>query len=337
MMRDGSSALPFVSVIMPVYNETAFITRSVNAVMSQDYLQSRYEVIVADGMSNDGTREVLRTLQARHTTLVVIDNPGKIVATGLNLATRISRGEIVVRVDGHCEIAPDYLTKCVRHIMNDDVDAVGGSVTTVGLTRTAMAIAAAMSSRFGVGGAAFRTTTGKTVHADTVPFPAYKRSTIALAGEYDEEQVRNQDDEYNYRLRALGCKVLLAGDVQSLYFSRASFRSLGRQYFGYGYWKVRVLQKHPRQMMARQFVPPSLVLVLLLCAVGAPFIHTALMSLAVIAGSYASAVFAAALDAASPKRVAMVPLFLAAFPVLHLSYGAGFLVGIAKFWKRWLR
>ncbi len=322
---------------MPVHNEAAFVTRSVNAVMSQDYPQDRFEVIVADGISNDGTREVLRTLQARHTALVVIDNPGKIVATGLNLATRVSRGDIIVRVDGHCEIAPDYLTTCVHHIMNDGVDVVGGSVTTVGLTRTAMAIAAAMSSRFGVGGAAFRTTAGRTMQADTVPFPAYKRSTISLAGEYDEEQVRNQDDEFNYRIRALGGKLLLAGDVRSLYFSRASFRSLGRQYFGYGYWKVRVLQKHPRQMMARQFVPPSFVLVLLLCSAGAPFIHAGLMSLAVIAGSYATAVFAAALDAALPKRAAMVPLFLAAFPVLHLSYGAGFLVGIAKFWKRWLR
>ena len=336
MVRDGSSALPFVSVVMPVQNEAVYIARSVEAVMSQDYPPGRFEVIVADGMSTDGTRDVLKRFQACHANLVVIDNPGRIVATGLNLATRLSQGEVIVRVDGHCEIASDYLMKCVCHILNDKVDVVGGSLTTVGLTQTAKAIAVAMSSRFGVGGAAFRTTKGKTMPADTVPFPAYRRSTMVLAGDYDEEQVRNQDDEYNYRIRSLGLKLLLAGDVNSQYFSRLSFRSLGRQFFGYGYWKVPVMQKHPGQMMARQFVPPSFVLALLLCVLGAPFIAAARLSLEFILGSYAAAAFAAAAGALPLKRVAMLPLVVAAFPVLHLSYGAGFLIGVAKFWKRWL-
>jgi glycosyltransferase involved in cell wall biosynthesis len=335
MPHDDSVTLPLVSVVMPVKNERLYIARSVSAVMNQDYPHDRYEVIIADGMSEDGTRPVLESLRAQYSNLVVIDNGRGIVATGLNLATKVARGEIIVRVDGHCEIARDYLSSCVRHIMNDKIDAVGGSVTTVGLTRTAMAIAAAMSSRFGVGGAAFRTMAGKTMPSDTVPFPAYKKSTISRAGDYDEEQVRNQDDEYNYRIRALGGTLLLAGDVRSLYYSRASFRSLGNQYFGYGFWKVRVLQKHPRQMMARQFVPPSFVLAVLLSALAGPFIHGALTAFGIISGSYLLAAFGAAFLSAFPKRVGMFHLFLVAFPVLHISYGIGFLVGMGVFWKRW--
>src|SRR4030095_7407833 len=162
------------------------------------------------------------------------------VATGLNGALREARGEIVVRVDGHCEVAPDYLRCCVSHLVHDGVEAVGGPLETIGESVIARAIATAMSFRFGVGGSAFRVVKSGTQFTDTVAFPAYTRAVIDRAGPFDEELVRNQDDEYNYRLRKLGVKILLAADVRSRYYSRATLRKLGSQYFQYGYWKVRV-------------------------------------------------------------------------------------------------
>ena len=256
----ATCGIPLVSVVMPVRNEERFILHSVGAVLSQDYSAYRMEVLIADGMSTDGTRDILEQLAARDPRLRIIDNPGRIVATGLNASIATARGDIIIRVDGHCEVAPDYVRRCVNHILEDDVDGVGGYVETIGQTYMARVIARAMSSTFGVGGVAFRTGGGRSLLADTIPFPAFRRDAMERAGQYDEEFIRNQDDEYNYRLRKLGAKLLLAADVRSRYFSRSTLRSLWRQYYEYGFWKVRVLQKHPHQMSARQFVPAAFLI-----------------------------------------------------------------------------
>ncbi|HEX9004828.1 MAG TPA: glycosyltransferase family 2 protein, partial [Blastocatellia bacterium] len=253
---------------MPVRNEADYIANSLGAVLEQDYPADLMEIIVADGMSTDATREVVRSLQARFPNVRLIDNPGKIAPTGLNRAINEARGDIIVRVDGHCEIEPDYVRRSVEHLQNDGphgrVDGVGGPIETIGETAMAEVIAAAMSSSFGVGGSAFRTVKGRTMLTDTIAFPTYTREIIERGGEYDEELVRNQDDEYNYRLRKMGANLLLASDVRSRYYSRGTLKKLFKQYFQYGFWKVRVLQKHPRQMSLRQFVPPLFVSSLLL-------------------------------------------------------------------------
>ena len=277
---------PFISVLMPVRNETAFIQRSLAAVLAQDYPRDRMEIVIADGLSTDGTREAIKAVQLRNPNVILIGNPGKIVSTGLNAALRVAKGEIIIRVDGHCEIATDYVSRCVSHLADPNVDCVGGPLETIGETYPARAIAAAMSSSFGVGGSAFRVGTREAKFVDTVAFPGFRRETIQRAGPFDEELVRNQDDEYSYRVRKLGGRILLAPDIQSRYYSRASFRKLWKQYFQYGYWKVRVLQKHSRQMSARQFVPPLFVIALLLLCVTAPFFVVSKWSLIATAGAY---------------------------------------------------
>jgi succinoglycan biosynthesis protein ExoA len=327
--------LPFVSVIMPVRNEGKFITECLDAVMGQDYPPDRLEVFIVDGMSTDSTPGIVRSYQGRRIPLRLLENPGKIVPKGMNVALRETKGEIIVRVDGHCKIAPDYVRRCVDHIRTDHVDGVGGPVRTMGGTRTARVIALAMSSPFGVGGSAFRTMSDRTMLADTVPFPAYTRSIVERAGPYDEELVRNQDDEYNYRLRKLGAKLLLAADVRSEYYSRSSIGSLWRQYFQYGYWKVRVLQKHPRQMKMRQFVPAAFVALLALALLAAPWGPGGLWALGFVAGSYCAANLCAGFLTARKESLSMVPLLVVAFATLHVSYGLGFLSGLAKFRNRW--
>jgi len=326
-----------VSIVMPVRNEAAFIGRGLTAVLGQDYSCDRLEILVLDGMSTDGTRAIVEELGRGHPqiSLRLIDNPGMIVPTGMNIALGQARGDIIVRVDGHCEIAPDYVKRCVEHIAKDGVDGVGGSVDTVGGTRAAVVIAVAMSTRFGVGDSAFRTESGKTALADTVPFPAYTRSVIRMAGGYDEELVRCQDDEYNYRLRELGAKLLLAADVRSKYYSRASLRSLWKQHFQYGFWKVRVMQKHPKQMRPRQFVPPLFALCLCLCLCLSFLFPWGWVCLAATAGSYALANLAASAVTASKKGWRYITLLPVVYAVLHVSYGLGFLVGLVRFWNRW--
>jgi succinoglycan biosynthesis protein ExoA len=328
--------MPFVTIIMPIRNEAAFIARCLGAVLAQDYPAERLEVIVADGLSTDGTQDIVQSFQNRFHNLRLIDNTGISAPFGLNTALRQSMGEIVIRVDGHCEIAPDYVTRCVQHLQQRSVDCVGGPIETVGETSGARAIALAMSSTFGVGGAAFRTVKDRKFEVETVAFPAYTRRAIEKAGLFDEELIRNQDDEYNYRLRGLGGRILLCPDIHSRYYSRSSLRSLWSQYFQYGYWKVRVMQKHPGQMRLRQFVPPLFVAILLVSLPLALLPVAGRWVFASITGSYIVAnLVAATLLGARKGNWRLLPLLPLTFIVLHLAYGSGFLFGIIRFWRRW--
>lgn len=320
---------------MPVRNEAGFIARSLGCVLTQDYPSERLEVIVADGRSTDATRELVQTWQQQHPNLRLVDNPGQIAPTGLNAAITHARGEIIVRVDGHCEIAPDYVRNCVKHLLADGVEGVGGPLETIGTTPMAQAIAAAMSSPFGVGGSAFRTIKGRTLLTDTVAFPAYTRAALERAGRFDEEMVRNQDDEYNYRLRKLGGRILLAADVRARYFSRSSLQSLFKQYFQYGYWKVRVLQKHPRQMSARQFAPPLFVAALGFSLITAFLSFGGVLLAAAIVVSYLFANLTASVLTAVQHGWRYLFLLPPVFLTLHLSYGAGFIAGLIKFARHW--
>lgn len=325
---------PFVSVVMPVRNEGNFIRDSVSALLHQDYEPQRLEIIVADGMSTDATRDILYELSKSvdGPSLQVIDNPRQIFSTGFNRGVAAARGDVIVMMGGHTVVDPDYVSKAVEALISHGADCVGGFIETVALDAASEVIAIAMSSKFGVGGVAFRTMRNELREVDTVAFGAYRRTTIDRLGPVDEELVRNQDDEFNYRLRSAGGRILLVPSIKSRYYSRSSLGKLARQYFGYGFWKVRVMQKHHGQMQPRHFVPPLFVAAVL--GAGAlsfwrswPFL--------VLLGSYGSACLLAA--AAVSRRVGSKYFFKLPwiFMILHISYGAGFLVGLVRFGGRW--
>lgn len=323
---------PFVSVIMPVRNEAEFIERSLGSVLGQDYPADRMEVIVADGMSDDGTRELVRAAAGRDGRVRLVDNEGRIAPTALNAALAGARGTIIVRVDGHTEIASDYVRQCVLELERTGADNVGGRMEAEGSGTVRRAIAAATGSPFGVGGARFHYSEAEE-WVDTVYLGAWRRVTFDSLGLFDEELVRNQDDEFNYRLRAAGGRILLSPKIRSCYYGRSSLSSLARQYFQYGFWKVRVSQKHPRQMRLRQFVPPLFVLALLVAAAAAlafPSAPAARLPLAGLAALYLAADLVAA--AVEARRQKVNPVLLAfVYPILHLAYGSGFLAGLFRF------
>jgi succinoglycan biosynthesis protein ExoA len=325
---------PFVSVIMPVRNEADFIEQSLGSVLAQNYPHDRLEIIIADGRSTDETVELIKNLKKQTAIpVLIVDNPERIAPTGLNRAIAVAKGDIIVRVDGHCEIDRDYVANCVRHLVEKKAEGVGGPIETIGETLQAQAIAVAMSSRFGVGGSAFRTVNDREMQVDTVAFPGYTREILKKAGAFNEELVRNQDDEYNYRIRKLGGRILLAPDIRSRYYSRSSFRSLWRQYFQYGYWKVRVLQLHPKQMSVRQFVPFVFVASLIsLTLLGFLWDFRPLLALLAL---YGAANLLATVKASSGIRAAGLPYVSLAYAILHFSYGLGFLSGLVAFRGKW--
>ncbi len=293
------------------------------------------EIILVDGMSTDGTREIGKRYQELYNNIRLIDNPGKIVPTGMNEALRLAKGNLIIRVDGHCVVEPDYVANCERHIQEHGLEGVGGPMRTVGEDLISEVIALAMSSKFGVGNSSFRTESGLTKLADTVPFPAYTREIMQRVGLYDEELVRNQDDEYNYRIREAGGRILLAEDVRSTYYSRGTYGKLWKQYFQYGYWKVRVMQKHPLQMSLRQFVPPIFVLTICLALVASLVFPWGWILLAALIGAYGIAALIASGMIAKSNGWHLLGLIPLAFVIIHVSYGSGFLIGMVKFWNCW--
>ncbi len=327
--------LPFVSVIMPVRNEAKYIERSLGAVLAQDYPADRMEVIVADGMSEDGTREIIANLKFQNPssngnspTVKVIDNPKKIVAAGLNRAIEASRGEIIVRVDGHCEIVQNYVSRCVGQLLSSGADGVGGVVAAKGDTLTARAIAVAMSSVFGVGNAGFRLHLSQSAWTDTIPFPAYKKSLLDAVGPYDENLVVNEDDEYNYRIIKRGGRLLLLHDLCTHYFCRSKMRLLWRQYFRYGFWKARVLKKHLGQMRIRQAIPSLFILLLSLLVVGLFTGIAPPYPLVFLCASYLCINLIVSFALSLTRGLSLLPLLPIAFLTLHLSYGTGLILGI---------
>lgn len=326
----------FVSVVMPVRNEADFIQRSLGSVLTQTYPDSLMEVIVADGKSIDATREIIRELASTsEIRIIVVDNPHAIAPTGLNRAIEQAKGDVIIRVDGHCEVHSDYVENCVSILRSGVADGVGGPIETIGDGIVSVAIALAMSSAFGVGGSAFRTINDREMYTDTVAFPGYTREIIERVGPYNEELVRNQDDEYNFRIRKHGGKILLSPGIKSTYYSRSSFRSLWLQYYQYGYWKVRVLQLHPRQMSIRHFVP--LLFVISIASTAALFLipEIGITPLAVLIGLYLFANLTACLRATGFDRATLIPLLAIGFACLHISYGLGFLVGLLSFGWKW--
>ena len=357
-VSEGEKCL--VSVLMPVRNEGAYIDISLGAVLRQSWGLDNLEILVVDGMSDDDTRRRVAVWQEKmpEADLRVLDNPGRIAPCAMNVGLKAARGEVLVRVDGHCEVGAHYVAHAVAHLRHG-ADGVGGPLTTLGQGITATAIAAAMSSPFGVGGSAFRTTArtgepgGESESAaepvldldavrqvDTVAFPAYTRAIFERVGYYDEELVRNQDDEYNYRLRKLGGRLVLALDMPAKYYSRTGYAKLWRQYFQYGFWKVRVLQKHPRQMSPRQFVPAVFVGALGGGAVGSlvsPWLGLAGVGTALLYGlaNLAASVQVARRASGEVGFGALVLRLPLAFGLLHVGYGTGFWLGLLRFARRW--
>lgn len=325
-----------VSIIMAVRNEAAFIRRSLGAALAQGYPNEHLEIIVADGMSTDATRDILTEIAGDHHNLRIIENPGKIVAAGLNEALRVAGGDIIVRVDGHTVIDADYVRECVAALQATAADNVGGRMNAVGDTSFGRAVAAATSSRFGVGGARFHYSESEE-WVDTVYLGAWRREVFQRVGTFDEEMVRNQDDEFNYRLRAHGGKILLNPTIRSEYYNRSTPWKLWQQYFQYGFWKVRVLQKHPRQMQPRQLIPGLGILALILLLLAAPIVS---LSKFLILGSaliYLIANLSASVLAATRSRCSLtvLPSIPLAFAIIHIAYGCGFLVGLIRFWNCW--
>ncbi|HJX39110.1 MAG TPA: glycosyltransferase family 2 protein [Anaerolineae bacterium] len=326
----GQPALPLVSVIVAMRNEEGFIEKCLDSLGQQDYPQELLEILVIDGRSTDSSREVVGAKQRSMPHLSLLDNERRVSPVAFNIGIRQARGEILTIISAHSYLAPDYVSRCVEYLTKTDADCVGGPIETVGETDTARAIALAMSSPFGVGDALFRYSQQET-YVDSLAFGAYRREVFQRVGLFDEELVGSEDDEFNYRLRSQGGKLLLTPAIRSFYHGRSSFGALCRQYFRYGLGKMRVLAKHPRLVRLRHLIPALFVLALALLALLSLVHPFFALLLAIVVGSYLIVSLLVSFRIASRHGWRFLLLLPLAFACLHLAYGTGFLLGIPRF------
>jgi succinoglycan biosynthesis protein ExoA len=328
---------PYVSVIVACRNESGHIRAFLDSVLRQEFRGMGWEIILADGMSEDGTREILQEYAALHAELRVIENPGRIVSTGLNAAIRAACGLIILRMDAHTRYAPDYSARCIETLEATGADNVGGPACTEASGSRARAVAAAYHSRF---------CTGARFHdvnyqgwVETVTYGCWRRSTFDQIGLFDETLVRNQDDELNLRLIRAGGRIWQTPEIKSWYSPRSTLTAIFRQYFQYGFWKVAVIRKHRIPASWRHAVAPLFVLVnlsLMIALSVSPLSGStrwtpalaALWGLLLLA--YATANVTASVAAAKENGWDLFFYLPAAFAAYHIAWGLGFLVGVVQ-------
>jgi glycosyltransferase involved in cell wall biosynthesis len=322
--------MPAVSVVIPCRNEKDHIAACVRSILTQEEPPGGFEVIVADGMSDDGTRAVLDRLAEEDQRLRIIDNPGRIVSTGLNAAIKVARGRIIIRMDAHSEYAPDYVCQCVAVLQEIGADNVGGPWVAEGKGLVSWAIAAAFQSPFAVGGARGHNPSYEGV-VDTVYLGCWPREIFSQIGFFDEELVRNQDDEFNLRLKRAGRIIWQSPRIKSWYRPRGSLKTLWRQYVQYGYWKVRVIQKHKIPASVRHLVPGGFVLSLILLPILSLWWPLAIWMWLGLVGLYGVCNIVASLLTAAHQGWILFPLLPLVFACYHFAYGYGFLRGVIDF------
>jgi len=328
MDHHDPAGLPVVSVVIPVYNEERYIGACLMSVLEQDYPRDRYEVIVADGGSTDRTRAIVEATAAVHPNVRLLDNPGRTQASGLNLGILASRGEYIARQDGHAEWSPHHLRRSIELLVATGADNVGGRADGAGAGVTGRAIARAMRSPFGVGGARFRYST-KVENTATVFPGTFRRTAFERVGLFDEAYPPHEDYELNHRIRASGGRVLFSPDIPTRYHVRESIAALARQYFRYGRAKVRVARASPGVIRPYHLAAPALVAAapaLALCVATGRGRRAALG----VGAVYAAACLAAGVRAGAGEPAAIRLRIPGIFVVMHIAWGSGFWVGVGE-------
>ncbi len=317
-----------VSVIMPCLNEADHLRTTIDSVMAQTIPPDQIELLVVDGGSSDDSREIVRDYQGTDVEVFLLHNPKRHIAAALNIGLDAARGDFIVRMDAHTVYAPDYVSRCIERLDAGQAEAVGGRQQGKGYGLWGQTIAMATQHPFGSGGPAYKVARSPE-YVDTVYLGAWRQETLRALGGWSESWEINEDYELFHRLRAQGGRVLVDPAIESWYAVRSSLKRLARQYYSYGQWKVKTLVEHPSSAAARHFANPILVAGFALGSFLVPWTPWLLATQVV---TYSVAIVLAASHAALRARATLSPLgLLLVFPLIHFSWGLGFLRGTMRF------
>lgn len=322
-----------LSVIVPIYNEEKYIAKCIDSILEQDYPKDDLEILFVDGMSTDRTRSIISGYIEKYPFIKLLDNPKKIVPYAMNAGIKASKGEIIIRLDGHVEYPTNYFSALVKNLIELDADNVGALCETLpcGTSSKELAIAEALSSSFGMGNSFFRIGCNVVKEVDTVPFGCFKREVFDKVGLYDVELVRNQDDELNGRIINSGGKIYLIPSIVTKYYARDKISKVRKMFFQYGLYKPLVNKKLGKPATIRQFFPLLFVLGLILGLI-LSCVHW-LIACVYLSVLMLYVLLALCFTAKSVRRTGNWGLFIyqpLTYLTVHLSYGWGYLVGIYK-------
>jgi GT2 family glycosyltransferase len=329
--RHSKTERVVVSVVVPCRNEVHNIEQTLRSILAQIEPQGGFEVIVVDGMSNDGTRPILELLCHDNSNLRVVDNHALTTPAAMNTGIRLAAGEYIVIMGAHASYAPDYLVACLA-MMNDhaEADCVGGPIKSDGKSLFGRAVALAMSHPFGVGNARHRFPDYEG-YAEGACFPLFRKSVFEKLGLFDEALVRNQDDEFNFRLTKSGGRIFISPKAMSTYFVRETPGALFRQYYQYGLWRVAVVRNHQRPSSMRQLVPAAFLLVAVaLGALGMIMGGAWWLLAAVLPSLYVAMLAGGAVSAGAKGDFLAAMLFPVPAMMMHLAYALGFVAGVVR-------
>ena len=327
-MLEGKDRKVIVSVIIPIRNEEKYIERCIKSIINQDYPLENIEVIFVDGESQDKTREIVYKYISEYNGIIkIFDNPDKTVPYAMNIGIKNAIGDYIIRLDAHSEYSNDYISKCISTLEKTDADNVGGLAITKGYGFIGDAFSKVLSSKFGVGNSGFRTN-ASSGYVDTVPFGAFKRETFGKYGYYDERLTRNQDYELNYRIRKNGGKIYLNSDIKLTYYCRNTITGIIKQSYQNGKWNVITSKLCQGSMSIRHFIPLifvlSLIILPILIIFNPVFTYIFLFEISL----YLLLAILFSFRIASTKGQILLLVFL--FPLFHLSYGVGSLMGLLE-------
>jgi len=324
-----NEGLPVVSIVVPLRNEELFISLCLQALVAQDYPADKLEIIVVDGASEDKSAAIVEEFAARHSNIMLLLNGRKITPVARNIGIGNAGGEYIAIIDSHSRIDPGYIRETTAIMRNHpEIDCVGGAMKTIGLGFWGQAAAAALASPFGVGDSKFRTSDREAL-VDTVAFPVYRRSVFDKIGTFDERLARNQDNDFNFRLRRDDGKILLTPKVNSYYYAPPTLYKFCRQAWRNGFWNLRLTRLVGQGLSLRHFVPLAFVIALLVslggwifAGEGRPFVALAIV--------YGAAAVLASLAGGEKNGWRYVPVLPILFLLLHLSYGLGSAAGLVE-------
>ncbi|HDP77858.1 MAG TPA: glycosyltransferase family 2 protein [Mesotoga infera] len=323
--------LPKVTIIVPTRNEVHFIEKCLNSFLISDYPEHLMEIIIVDGMSEDGTSEIVKRYCKRDKRIVLINNQKLITPVAMNLGVKASKGEYIFFSGAHSEMPSDYISKCVQHAIESGADNVGGVVKTEPRVNSPVgrAIAEVLSHPIGVGGAKFRTGVTKPTEVDTVPFGCYKREVFDRIGFFNEKLVRNQDIEFNLRLKRAGGKIILFPDIELLYYARSTYKELWSNNYGNGFWVIVGAKYAKIPFSLRHLVPFIFILSLVLgAALSLLSVLIKTFSLLMILMYLFTVICYSMSIAMAAGKWKVFFASVLAFPILHVSYGVGSFVGL---------
>lgn len=320
-----------VSIVIPCRNEEKYIANCLDSIVSSDYPNGQLEVLVADGMSDDGTRNIVEIYTQKYPFIRLLNNPKRITPSALNIGIKNARGEIIVRLDAHSTYPANYISTCVKYLESMPVDVVGGPVLTKPGANTLIArsIALATSHPFGVGNSRFRTSI-QAGYVDTVPFGAYRREVFDKIGLFDEQLIRNQDNELSSRIIKNGGKIYFTPDMTAYYYNQATLGGLLKQASKTGMWNVLTIKINPAAFRWRHFIPFIFLTVLSVLGFLAPLHTGAQLAFLTLIGLYSCAAGASAFQIGLKSSMIYFVILPFIFFLYHVSYGLGTWVGLFR-------